>query len=156
MEKRMNTVSFSQTQPNSPNMISPCTSLYLLTSLYKSLQPLPAHYSQILTPILPFPDLLQQLSPSVQHIKLFFTRLRIGHCALTHLYLSTEEKIMPRCENCDTSLSVRHILTECDDYRVAWDTLNISDNIDQILKNDLEHIDSILKFLHMTGHFKQL
>ena len=43
------------------------------------------------------------------------TRLRIGHTSLTHKYLlQGEEK--PFCVGCDTDFTIRHILTECQDF----------------------------------------
>ena len=84
------------------------------------------------------------------------TRLRIGHCALTHAYLFSEEKTPPRCMTCDSLLSVRHILTECEEYGTARDDFKISGDIDKILGNDMEHINSVIKFLQTTGLIKKL
>ncbi|XP_072398117.1 uncharacterized protein [Diabrotica undecimpunctata] len=43
-------------------------------------------------------------------------RLRIGHTRLTHGYLMSSEN-HPRCEHCNESLTVQHILLECVHYK---------------------------------------
>ena len=60
---------------------------------------------------------LKQRNPSdlSRRDEVIFTRLRIGHTALTHKYLlQGDEK--PFCVGCDTDFTIRHILTECLDF----------------------------------------
>ena len=43
------------------------------------------------------------------------TRLRIGHSALTHRYiLSQDDK--PFCVSCNTDLTIKHILVNCTEF----------------------------------------
>ena len=43
------------------------------------------------------------------------TRLRIGHCQMTHGYLLNQE-LPPYCDDCIVPLSVEHVLCECPSY----------------------------------------
>ena len=45
-----------------------------------------------------------------------YTRLKIGHSKLTHQYLVTNDDI-PFCVGCQKNLTIKHILTECIDFR---------------------------------------
>ena len=68
---------------------------------------------------------LRQVKPSIQEFvtsynrnrqcETLLTRLRIGHTLLTHIHLRRGEDVAV-C-NCALPLSVKHILTECPDYR---------------------------------------
>ena len=44
-----------------------------------------------------------------------FTRLRIGHSALTHSYILTQDE-KPFCISCNADLTIKHILTECIEF----------------------------------------
>jgi hypothetical protein len=79
------------------------------------------------------------------------TRLRIGHCAMTHSYLFTEEKIPPQCDECNSVISVRHLLTECDLYRVLRNRMGFVRGLKDMLRDDPEHLSRVLKFLKETG-----
>jgi hypothetical protein len=81
------------------------------------------------------------------------TRLRIGHCPLTHSFLFTEERIPPRCDDCDCSLSVRHILMECDKYQRIRNRLQLSDDIAAVLGDDSNALNLVLEFLKEIGLF---
>jgi hypothetical protein len=88
---------------------------------------------------------------SCRREEVVITRLRIGHCALTHSYLFTEERIPPACEVCDAQLSVKHILTECAKYRIHRETFGIRGDLQQILSDDQDKITLLLKYLGVSG-----
>ena len=85
--------------------------------------------------------------------EVIMTRLRIGHTRLTHSYI-IEKKDKPKCVQCDTYLSVRHILLECNIYTIHRIPLrrictrhNADFSLKSLLGNDLEFGDAVLKFL---------
>jgi hypothetical protein len=84
------------------------------------------------------------------------TRVRIGHCFLTHSYLFTEEKIQPRCDDCDSPLTIRHLLTECEVYRATRERLNVRGTLGQVLGNDPKMIERMLMFLKKTSLFEKI
>ena len=47
---------------------------------------------------------------------MIINRLRIGHTRLTHSYLLAGGD-QPECVTCQCSLTVKHILIECSDFR---------------------------------------
>ncbi|XP_050511759.1 uncharacterized protein LOC126887904 [Diabrotica virgifera virgifera] len=47
--------------------------------------------------------------------KIVMRRLRIGHCRLTHGYLMSQGN-PPWCHTCNTRVTVKHILVECQLY----------------------------------------
>ena len=53
--------------------------------------------------------------PMTRRDSVIYTRIRIGHTALTHKFLlSGDEK--PFCVGCDTDFTIKHILTDCAAY----------------------------------------
>jgi ribonuclease HI len=93
---------------------------------------------------------------SCRREEVVITRLRIGHCALTHSYLFTEERLPPLCDECDAPLSVKHLLTECGRYRNLRETFRIRGNLHQILSDDPEKISLLLKFLIVSGLINEI
>jgi hypothetical protein len=79
------------------------------------------------------------------------TRLRIGHCALTHSYLFTEERIPPRCDVCDCPLTVNHLLTECAKYMDCRGQFQLTGGIARILGDDPDSVTRVIKFLTISG-----
>ncbi|CAH2019761.1 unnamed protein product [Acanthoscelides obtectus] len=62
-------------------------------------------------------------------------RLRIGHCKLTHAYLLAGDH-RPQCLACQTDLTVQHILVECRLYSDLRRELQMSSNIQTLLKTE--------------------
>jgi ribonuclease HI len=79
------------------------------------------------------------------------SRLRIGHSLLTHSYLFTPEKIIPRCDTCNEVLTIMHILVNCNKYTALKQRLNIEGTLSQILGNDSRSADKIIQFLTQSG-----
>ena len=84
---------------------------------------------------------------------MLLTRLRIGHTRLTHGYLmSTPHEAAPRCNNCNSILTIRHILVECRNFNSQRALYFGNKTLEEILR-DSEHfnISQILRFLRSTG-----
>jgi len=56
------------------------------------------------------------------------TRFRIGHTRITHQHLMKREE-PPDCTDCGSSLTVKHILTECWGYEKERSELNLPDQL---------------------------
>ena len=84
------------------------------------------------------------------------TRLRIGHCPLTHAYLFTEEKEPPQCEDCRCPLSIRHILIDCAKYRDARTRLNLGGNLESLLGDHPTNLNNTLRFLKEISIFNKI
>ena len=77
------------------------------------------------------------------------TRLRIGHCRLTHKHLFLKE-LSPICTHCNTTLSVKHILMDCS----AFNTLRFNHFGSSFCILDLlgmVHHPNLFTFLHDVG-----
>jgi hypothetical protein len=61
---------------------------------------------------------------------------RIGHRALTHSWLFTEEWVQPHCGMCDCSLTVNHLLTEIPKYQDCRKQFQLTGDLVQILGKD--------------------
>ena len=81
------------------------------------------------------------------------TRLRIGHCFLTHSFLLKREE-PPLCTTCNCVLSVAHILTDCAKYRRIRVRFNLPANLPRILGDEPSVIDRLFGFLQETVLFK--
>jgi ribonuclease HI len=90
---------------------------------------------------------------SCRREEVVLTRLRIGHCALTHAYLFTAERIPPRCDICDMPLTVKHLLVECIKYRDLREKYRLMEDLHQLLGNEPDMINQVLKFLTFSGLF---
>ena len=74
-------------------------------------------------------------------------RISIGHSKLTHEYLLKNE-VPPNCETCNTLLTIKHILIDCNKYNNIRNKLNIcSNSLQTILKNDLNNFKNIIQFV---------
>ncbi|XP_044766795.1 uncharacterized protein LOC123322831 [Coccinella septempunctata] len=73
-------------------------------------------------------------------------RLRIGHTALTHLYIFKKEE-RPKCELCNIDLSTFHILYECPKYTSERSQHNITDepnlHEEESIRNTIEFLKTI-------------
>ena len=93
---------------------------------------------------------------STRREEVVITRLRIGHCNMTHSYLFTEEKIPPQCDECDSVISVRHFLTECSLYRIWRKRMDLVGCVNDMLRDDPELLSRVIKFLKITGLFNKI
>lgn len=103
-----------------------------------------------LCPIIPTP-----IDPSLNRkCEIILTRLRIGHCRLTHSYLMSHDP-PPLCHHCNCLLTVSHVLTECNQYavhRLSWPTTRLAEILGYRAKREKLVID----FLHATTLFNEI
>ena len=80
-----------------------------------------------------------------------YTRLKIGHTHLTHSFLLKGEP-PPLCVGCDKSFTIKHILTECVEFREQRERCLRSRDLKIIF--DLVDPRRIISFLKETGLYK--
>lgn len=74
------------------------------------------------------------------------TRLRITHSAITYKYM-LEKKKPDKCEVCNVQITVKRIIIEYQKYTEIRGNNHMPDNLKEALKNDLEAVENILKFI---------
>ena len=101
------------------------------------------------------PDLSDPLPLSLQNRKeqTVLCRLHIGHTYITHSFLLRGEEI-PWCHACDSSLSVRHILTECTDITAERKRFLNTRNLTSIFRN--VSLSCIFQFLKCIGLYHKI
>lgn len=83
------------------------------------------------------------------------TRLRIGHTHLTSVYLLTGGE-QPRCNSCNTLLTVKHITIECTELTNIREQLRLPNNLKDILSNDSKAVKKIIDFIKRTGLIRKI
>lgn len=73
------------------------------------------------------------------------TRLRIGHTRLTHGHLM--EKKEPKVCLCGSVVTIKHVLTECLNYKNMRDKNGLKSDIKIDLSNDLKILQNVFEFL---------
>ena len=90
----------------------------------------------------------------IDEVKL--TRLRIGHSRLTHSFILLGEEV-PMCIECDSPVSIKHILLECGnnilDRMECYDHRNVNMSI---LLNTSKYIPKVLEFLKRVNLYKEI
>ena len=83
------------------------------------------------------------------------TRLRIGHCHLTHKYLlcSGDDRHVPVCDICNTDLTVYHVLVDCRKYLNERRTNNLNGRSIQEILSDNFNIRNVFSFLKQINIF---
>ena len=106
---------------------------------------------------------LRQIKPSVElwqssiqndrQTEVLLTRLRLGHTRLTHGFLmSSPHEEIPRCQSCDSVLTIKHILCECMNFNRERDLYLGCRSLSEILGESKSFsVSRILKFLRFTG-----
>ena len=74
------------------------------------------------------------------------SRLRIGHCRLTHEHLMTRNP-QTICRHCGVNTTVKHIITECPAYEHQRVEYNIPDSLSEALNNSTSNLNNLVKFL---------
>ena len=77
-----------------------------------------------------------------------YTRLKIGHTHLTHSYLLKGEN-QPQCIGCNKNLTIKHILTECIEFKEQKEKHFKSKNLKTIF--NLINPKKIINFLKETA-----
>ena len=100
------------------------------------------------------PNLKKQIRPQLNRKdSVILTRLRIGHSALTHNYiLSQDDK--PFCISCNVDLTIKHILTSCTEFNDTRRKYYKSNNIKHIF--DIVTPKKILDFLKEINLYKKI
>jgi hypothetical protein len=78
------------------------------------------------------------------------TRLRIGHCWLTHGHLLRSEE-SPICDTCDAPLTVSHILLDCVQFEDARERSGLSWELSLALGDNDTLMDRLIIFLKCSG-----
>jgi ribonuclease HI len=101
----------------------------------------------------------QVLKSSNRHNKkeeIILTRLRIGHTRATHSYLFTKSP-PPICGFCNSEiLTVQHILAECAGTVAARSKLNMTNDINETLKDDEPTITKVINFLKDINMYSEI
>ena len=86
------------------------------------------------------------------------TRVRIGHTRLTHRFLmaSGDERQVPFCHSCHTSVTVKHILAECvnltqERRRCGLTGKSLSDLLDESC-----NVSDLMRFLKLVNLYHQV
>ncbi|KAJ4425622.1 hypothetical protein ANN_27818 [Periplaneta americana] len=82
------------------------------------------------------------------------TRLRIGHCHLTHGHHLRGEP-QPECDLCRVPLTVEHFLLRCRKYDGARRQYGIRPTVRDAVGNDFNSTNAVLRFLSNTGLDKE-
>ncbi|KAJ4431780.1 hypothetical protein ANN_20385 [Periplaneta americana] len=85
-----------------------------------------------------------------RHEEVLLTRLRIGHCYLTHGHLLRGE-LQPECDMCHVPLTVEHFLLHCRKYDRVRRQYGIRPTLRDALGNDFNCTNAVLRFLSSTG-----
>ncbi|KAJ4439483.1 hypothetical protein ANN_07607, partial [Periplaneta americana] len=85
-----------------------------------------------------------------RHEEVLLTRLRIGHCHLTHGHLLRGEP-QPECDMCHVPLTVEHFLLRCRKYDYARRQYGIRPTLRDAVGNDFNCANAVLRFLSNTG-----
>ena len=88
-----------------------------------------------------------------RHEEIMITRVRIGHTRLTHSHLMCKEP-EPRCETCQSELTVKHIFLECPTYQNARikSNLNTSSLKEAFNYGQEKRILDFIKIAELTAH----
>ena len=98
-------------------------------------------------------DLWESSIQNEKYYEIILTRLRIGHTRLTHDYLMcTPHKEIPFCNECNTIITVKHILCECRNFNLQRNLYLKNKSLSSILSESHEFsLHNILMFLRRTN-----
>ena len=82
-----------------------------------------------------------------------YTRLKIGHSKLTHQYLVTNDEI-PFCVGCQKNFTIKHILTECLDFRDTREKYYRTENLKTIF--DVVSPEKVLNYLKEINIYNKI
>ena len=105
-------------------------------------------------------------SSSVRHVRreeVVLCRLRLGHTRLTHSFI-IDRDMRPECADCDSYLTVRHILLECPVYyrerqllTAACQQHDVPLDLASLLGDEYPDVlDSVMQFLRDSALFQKL
>ena len=100
-----------------------------------------------------------QCWPSSYHpnrrYEIIISRLRIGHCRLTHQFLLSGSN-PPVCGYCQVTLTVEHILVDCPRYENQRLKYGLQGRAISILLGESAEVESLISFLKEIGLFYEI
>ncbi|KAF2882625.1 hypothetical protein ILUMI_23551 [Ignelater luminosus] len=102
-----------------------------------------------LQPIKPRYEDWKAASQSNRQLEIALTRLRIGHTKLTHEHLITQAQPLI-CDKCQVTLTVLHLLIECEKYTPTGRKYHPNDQLINVLANDPIKIENLFHVLSET------
>ena len=86
------------------------------------------------------------------------TRLRIGHCNMTHGYLMTQPHgAIPQCDLCGAELTVKHIIVNCPRLRQIRQRTIGQRNLEEVLgEGQQQSTMKILAFLNQANILEKI
>lgn len=87
--------------------------------------------------------------------QIILTRLRLGHTWLTKQHLF-EKKPPESCSVCDRRLTVHHLLIGCQRYAAQRREVNLSDSLEDILKNNRESELKVLQYVRKIEIYNKI
>ena len=99
------------------------------------------------------PNPLSGSSNKNRHWERTLARLRLGHSHLTHSFLMNGDSEPPLCEHCDSPVTVKHALVECELYtnerRICFN--EVSPDLKELLtKNSDFSLSPLYRYLSLT------
>lgn len=82
--------------------------------------------------------------------QIIINRLRIGHTRITDTY-RLQRTAPPQCERCNTTLTVEHLIIVCTKYQNIRNTLDIPPTLHEALKDNIQTINKIIKYVTKTN-----
>ena len=74
-------------------------------------------------------------------------RIRTGHSLLTHQHLFLKQP-PPLCLNCNSPITILHIVIECPSYKTARTTYSNNNNeLKTLLSDNQENVENLLQYL---------
>ena len=83
------------------------------------------------------------------------SRLRIGHCKLTHQFL-LEGSSPPVCAYCQVTLTVEHILVDCQKYRQQRSKFGMQGKSLEVLLGESVEVENLMTFLKEINIFYEI
>ena len=91
----------------------------------------------------------------IRRYETILSRLRIGHCRLTHQFLLAGSN-PPVCAYCQVTLTVEHILVDCPQYRPQRSRFSLQDKEIQIILGDDVEVENLMNFLKEIEVFYEI
>lgn len=87
--------------------------------------------------------------------QIVLTRLRLGHTWLTKNHLF-ERRAPDQCDTCNRCWTVHHILAACTRFDQQRKEMALSNDLQEILSNNKNREDKILKFIKKLGMYEKI
>lgn len=105
---------------------------------------------EIKNTVLPF-----EVTAETRRENVVLARLRIGHSMLTHQYL-LERTSEPVCRNCNSKLTVKHIIADCPALEQERREVGLRPNVREALADQQERIETVIQFFKKIGQYSRI